>query len=182
MKYLYLLAFLGVFTFFLGGSDMSDFDRTLNRISSKTGKQVQSEFDYLTYMGVGGSLDKNNVINYESLDFSTKKEIDRDEGVKIVSRVIEEYLKNIYSDEKMVDYLKEHPFSYKNLEITIYVEDKNGNDVYHPGLWVVYYKKGIIEYITKVKLAEYTYETVSDVEESFLEAAKRVGVWTPPES
>lgn len=182
MKYLYVLAFLGVFTFFCGGSDISDFDRTLNGISSKTGKQVQSEFDYLTYMGVGGSLDKNNVINYESLDFSTKGEIDRDEGVKIVARVIETYLKNIYSEEKMVNYLKEHPFTYKNLEITIYVHDKNGNDVYHPRLWVVYYKEGIIEYKTKVKIAEYTYKKVSDIEEPFIEAAKRVGVWTPPES
>ena len=171
---LIILTFQSCFAGF--GEYMSSFDETLTGIALKTGREIETEIPFLEFAGVGGSLSNDNVINHEKLVFNVKKIIKRDEGVVLISKILNKYLKNMYSEKKMESYLKSHPFTYKNLEVKLFVYTKEGDDVFHPDIESVTLRDGVISYLTVSKSEKWFYKDESYTEEPYEETAKRLGV------
>ncbi len=94
----------------------------------------------------------------------------------LIARVVEVYLKNIYSEKRMKAYLEKHPFTYKNLQVVFVVYDEEGNDVYHPDIGFISLLDGIVSYQTVSKSEKEFYKIESNIKKSYEEAAKRLGV------
>lgn len=177
--YFIILALIGVaFQSFLGFGDcMSDFEKTVNGVTKKTVLSFQKEVPYLSFIGMGGSLSPEGVIIHKSLTFQTQKIINKDEGVKLIAKIVEDYMNNFYAENKLKTYLEKHPLTYKNLKIIIFVHDEKDNRVYHPGLHMLNLSEGILSYETVSPSERFYLQTESYIQEPFEDAAKRVGVW-----
>lgn len=178
IKYWCGMLLLGsIFDIFFGGSSMSDFDRTLNGITSGTSRRIEKQYPYMESIAVGGSIDINHIIDYETLEFIVRKEITRDEAVILLAKIIDEYMYTLHAEKKMKEYLEKHSFTYKNLQIAFLMQDDRGDKRFHPALGTVRLFKGKVHYRTVRPSERYYYEDVLNESESFEEAAKRVGVW-----
>lgn len=174
--YFLLISIMLTFQSCFGGNYMNNLEGTINYITRKTAQEIEKEIPILELAGIGGSL-KDNVINHEKLVFNLKGKLDRDKGVVLIARVVEVYLKNIYSEKRMKAYLEKHPFTYKNLQVIFVVYDEEGNDVYHPDIGFISLLDGIVSYQTVSKSEKEFYKIESNIKESYEEAAKRLGVW-----
>ncbi|MFA6502133.1 MAG: hypothetical protein WCT85_05025, partial [Parachlamydiales bacterium] len=67
----------------------------------------------------------DNGLTMLSLSFETDKDYDIQTGRELIVYCAEEFLKNINSDEKIRPYLKNYPFVSKNIEVSVYPQNKN---------------------------------------------------------
>ncbi|MFA6118869.1 MAG: hypothetical protein WC688_03025 [Parachlamydiales bacterium] len=88
----------------------------------KTTNQLEKE-KQVKFSGFGGSSD--NGLTMLSLSFETDKDYDIQTGRELIVYCAEEFLKNINSDEKIRPYLKNYPFVSKNIEVSVYPQNKN---------------------------------------------------------
>jgi len=159
------------------GDSMNSFDATLNSIAKKTGTEFENEIPFSRYAGFGGSLSSDHVIIHEEIIFTIKKHISKDESIILISKVIELYLKNIYAEKQLANYLKQHPFTYKNLMVVFFILDGEGKNAFHPDIGDITLREGKMFYRTVSKSEGFLYKVESYVEESYEESAKRLGVW-----
>ena len=150
--------------------------RIADTVAYKTGKEIEKEFPYLRYAGAGGGM-KDGVIQKESMIFQIRKILSKNEGIILITRILDKYLKNLYAEKKLHQYLKEHPFTYKNLEVVLIIYDSQGKDAFHPNISEFSLRTGVLCYRTLIPSEEYYYETKSRIEEPYEEAAKRLGIW-----
>ena len=73
-------------------------------------------------------------------------------------------------NEEIQKFLKEPPFSIKNIQIIIYNHDKEGREVYDPGIATAQISRGILTYRT-VDSTD-TFKFKQQFEESYQEALK----------
>jgi len=155
------------------GENMHKFENMVNRITQKIGIQVEMQIPILRFIGMGGSS-KNNIIKYKELAFNVNKKLEKNEGVELISKIVDIYLKNIYSEKSMESYLKEHPFTYKNLHVVLYIHNKEGDNVYHPDNGVIALREENMVYKTNT-LTEKGYPKLeSYITEPYEEAVKRI--------
>ena len=118
-----------------------------NCISKKVGFQIEEELPALSLIGIGGSFE-DGVIIYNTVDFNVKGVLEKSEGIRIISRIVDLYTSTIYSENFMISYLKDHPFTYKNLEIGLHVAMPDGGFVNHPDIRIFVLSEGSISYRT----------------------------------
>ncbi|GAB4238855.1 MAG: hypothetical protein Tsb0021_18440 [Chlamydiales bacterium] len=155
---------------------MNNLENTVNYITRKSGKEIEKLIPRLKLSGIGGSM-KDNIINFKKLVFKHRGTLDKDESVLLLEKIVDVYLSNIYSEKRMIDYLQNHSFTYKNLQIVFIIYDDMGNDVFHPDLSYISLIEGIITY-ESLRITEneiYKVETIN--EEPYEDAAKRLGIW-----
>lgn len=157
------------------GEYMTKLDKTLNRVAEKSAKEIEAQFSFLTFAGMGGSLSEDNEkIVFEKIIFNCKKKITKEEGVFLLSEIVSRYLENIHSEKNMQDYLKEHSFTYKNVHVTIFIRDEKGEELFHPDMRTLVLMEEEVHYRTFV-LADNGYPKVkSSVKEPYEEALKRI--------
>lgn len=155
---------------------MYPFEDLVTGITRRSAEKIEKELPILELSGVGGSM-KDNIINHETLIFTVRKTLTKNEGIEIISKIIKIYINEIYGEKKMEGYLKEHPFTYKNLKIKLFIHDKENDKVYHPDIGFVTLSDGMISYLTVSRSEKGYLKKESSTEEPYEEAAKRVGVW-----
>ncbi len=153
------------------------FDKALNSVAVNTASDIEQEFPYIKFTGIGGSLSKEGVINHETLTFHVNKIINRNEGVEIIYEIVSRYLYHIHSNRDLQFYLKEHPFSVNSINVMLFVYDEQGYDVFHPNLESISLDNGVLAYLTVSRSDEHFYKDETYSEEPFEVAAKRLGVW-----
>jgi len=115
---------------------------------------------------VGVYLDINHVIS-------------KQKARKIIVECAQDFLHEINSHKQLQPYLKEHPFTSKNIEISLFVNDINGATTYFPDLGVVSISKGLIIYQTNDPYDHSKYKT--EESETFEEAVQKVREEIPKE-
>lgn len=160
---------------------MEKLDRIFDLNAERTGERIEQEFKFLRFSGfVRQTCKKEQFVEVEKLVFEVNKEIDQEDGIELISKIINVYLHNMYSDKEMMIYLMKHPFTYKNLEIKLFVYGKNGCPILHPKIGTFTLSNGNISYRTEISNEKIYLEEKSYIKEPYEEAAKRLGVWPPP--
>ncbi|MCB1080917.1 MAG: hypothetical protein KDK69_03755 [Chlamydiia bacterium] len=125
---------------------MDAFEDIVSSITKKTGQQIEKQDQNLEFVGIGGSMSSEGVINFETLSFNVKRKLSRDEGIALISKIVEVYKRNIYSEKKMALYLEKHSFNFKDLQINLFVFDCNGDEVLHPDFKFISLHKGFFRF------------------------------------
>lgn len=81
----------------------------------------------------GGMADCVNVLG---LSFQINGPIPKNVLREMLVDCVEEFLVPINADEKLRPFLKNYPFTAKEIDIAIFIKDKNGNRLYDPEISV----------------------------------------------
>jgi len=85
-----------------------------------------------------------------------------------------ELLKQVTENEEIQQFLRERPFTIKNVQIIIYNHDKKGREVYDPGIATAEISEGVLTYRT-VDSAD-TFKFKQQFQESYEEALKALSI------
>ncbi|MBI3259663.1 MAG: hypothetical protein HYZ54_09345 [Ignavibacteriae bacterium] len=99
-----------------------NYERFADKITTNVAKKLKEEHD-LYLVGIGGSMMYS--VETMSMSFRYYHDITLEEARKLLATAVKEYLSAINSDEKIRPYLKEYPFTAKNVEIDVLIFQAN---------------------------------------------------------
>lgn len=120
------------FSFFK--SNPRDYADVAREIRSKVGKKLASRHQ-MDCIGVGGGM-MGSVYMIE-LAFQIHHPMDATEARSRIVDCVEELLKAINDNEEIRPYLKNYPFTTKNVKVAIFTNYLDGREVFDPDIRVV---------------------------------------------
>jgi hypothetical protein len=132
-------------------------DKMLYGFINREGKSLGLKYHMgQSAIGIGG-MDKVWLI---SLAFDRHGEpLTENEARKLIISCVDDFLEAVNKDENLKPFLKNYPFSAKNLELTIYNYGKNQILHYFPYIAIVTNSEGKIGFLTKDASIKYGYYT-----------------------
>ncbi len=143
----------------------------VHKIQSNTSNTIKTKYQIYP-CGSGASMPEG-VITSITLCFDTKSPFTKNQLRKILLETGELLLNNVLINDEIQIYLKEKPFTIKNIEIIIYNNDSNGGDVFDPEISVARISQGLLIYRTTDVNAPLSYKyTYKESYEEALESLK----------
>ncbi len=147
---------------------LSKGEQLANTILNKTAKIIKDKYN-LKPSGEGAAM-PGGPIKGLTLCFDTKYPYTKEQLREIIIKTAQELLDQVNENKEIQEFIKEPPFSIRNVEIIIYNHDKEGREVYAPGIATAQISRGILTYRT-VDSAD-TFKFKQQFEESYEEALK----------
>ncbi|MBI3259664.1 MAG: hypothetical protein HYZ54_09350 [Ignavibacteriae bacterium] len=149
--------------YFYNNPPPRNYERFANKITANVAKKLKEEHD-LHLVGIGGRMMYS--VEMMSMRFDYYHQITLEEARKLLVIAIKEYLSAINSDEKIRPYLKEYPFTAKNVEIGIFILQSNGSKVPPDKIYYISNMDDILSYYiakqngfsTRTAICEESYE------------------------
>lgn len=135
------------------------------QITTEVAQKLSKKHD-MELSGSGGGLAR--CVNILSLSFEKLGPLSKVQLRKILIDSVEEFLSAINSNEELRPYLKNYPFTSKEIQIEIYIRDACGREVCSPNIAVATAKDGILSYKTVSKDDPYKFHSIE--RESYGEA------------
>jgi uncharacterized protein YqgQ len=145
--------------------EMSEHGKVLYKFVAKTGDKLAKK--YGSPFGIGGGAKKDGIW-LMALSFQRHGDpLNEEQSRKLIINCINDFLDAVNNDEQLKPFLKEYPFTVKNLDLTIYNYDKNQILYRFPYIAIVTNIEDKIGFFTKdesVKCGYYTkkYETYDE--------------------
>jgi len=137
-----LITFLFLFINFTSCSSQEDYGKISDDIMFQTAKQLKKE-KCLHFAGYGGArmydVEKLNL----SLDYYESLNIEQ--ARKLIVYCANKFLDNINNSEKVRPYLRNYPFTSKNITLAIFIEDEK-NSIGSTNITTVAISRGKIDY------------------------------------
>jgi hypothetical protein len=143
-------------------------EQLVNDILAKTAKIIKDKYN-LKPCGAGAAM-PGGPIQEVTLCFDTKLPYTKDQLRELLIKSAEELLNQVNENKEIIQFLKERPFTIRNVEIIIYNNDKNGLEVFDPGISVARISQGNLIYRTTDVNDTFKYK--NEFEESYEEALK----------
>ena len=89
---------------------------------------------------------------------------------ELLIKSAQELLDQVNKNNDIQKHLKEPPFTIKNIQIIIYNHDKDGREIYDPGISTADMSRGILTYQTVDSTDTFKYK--NEYEESYEDALK----------
>lgn len=105
-----------------------------------------SKRHHMSLFGEKGGL--ADCVNILGLSFQIKGPLTKDQLREILIDCVEEFLAAINGNEKLRPHLKNYPFTPKELDISLYIQGSNGEDIYDPEIGTAGAWGGKLEYKT----------------------------------
>ncbi|HEV8052861.1 MAG TPA: hypothetical protein VGP47_10235 [Parachlamydiaceae bacterium] len=106
--------------------------------------------------GLGGGM--ADCVNFLGLDFQIQGPLSKEQLRRILIDSVQELLKAVNSDEQIRPFLKNYPFTEKEIMITLFVIDKRGENIYDPQIAVATSGQGTMSYNTDDKDNKFVYK------------------------
>lgn len=151
---------------------LSKGEQLVNSVLAKTAKIIKSKFG-LKPSGEGAAM-PGGPIQKLALCFDTNYPHTKEQLRELLIKSANELLNEVNENEEIQKFLKERPFTIKNIQIIIYNHDKEGREVYDPGIATAQISKGVLTYRT-VDSTD-TFKFKQQFEESYGEALKALSV------
>lgn len=90
----------------------------------------------------------SGIINLLGIHFQTSKALSKEEARKILVGSAQQLLGMINESQEIRPFLKVYPFTMENIDITLFINDSNGNEVEETGIGIASIKRGRVEYVT----------------------------------
>jgi hypothetical protein len=139
----------------------------LKKVEKRTILKISKKYN-LFLSAIGGGTDDQGIWLVNFMFDRRGKPYTIQESRAVIVDCIEELLSEINNDQEIRPYLKEYPFTPKNVSLTIISYDENGYDLVDPDLSVVSSSRGEINYSTTDPKNSYKYKL--DIYESYEEA------------
>jgi len=128
-------------------SKMPKVDVVIDKMLGNTLTELQTIFQPLSIIGVGGSQDNKQETKI-TVSFVLKRPLTKGECRKLLVISAEALLKNINQNEDLKPYLCHIPFTYRDIEIYFILNHFNGSDIKYPDISTISLIKGVIDYDT----------------------------------
>ncbi|HEV8052400.1 MAG TPA: hypothetical protein VGP47_07890 [Parachlamydiaceae bacterium] len=159
------MLFSSLFSFFGANTDPNEKNEALMaKIVNTSTKQLSKRYGLITIGGGGGHVD--NKSKREAVSFHLHCNLEKQEARALMVEVVELLLYNINNNNHITTYLYDNPFTYKNLEIRIFIYSNDGSNVYHPNLGLIgLSRRGTVYFVTYENGTNFNYAT--DKEEPY---------------
>jgi hypothetical protein len=127
-------------------NQLSKGEQLANSILAKTAKIIKSKFD-VKPSGEGAAM-PGGPVQELSLCFNTKYPYNKEQLRELLIKSANELLNQVNANEEIQKFLRERPFTIKNIQIIIYNHDKEGREVYEPGISTAQISDGDLTYRT----------------------------------
>lgn len=132
------------FCFFNWGRD---YTIMAHEIRAKVGEKLEKRHKMVCIGAGGGMMGSVHMI---SVHFKINHPLDRDEARALIVDCTEELLAAVNANEEIRPFLKDFPFTPKNLSISIISTNPDGSSVFDPYIEAVYvYEENKIHFCTK---------------------------------
>lgn len=148
----------------------------VNKLQAKMANELGKKYN-MRLVGDSAAMPEG-IISELGLLFRISRLLTREEARVILIDCVQTFLSEINSNENLKPYLKNRPFTSRNISITIFIKNQDGQDVSDPNLGVIHARFGKLDYITYQKESKY-YEHQCESEESFEEALSLVNQSNP---
>ena len=169
------MLFASLFSFFGGNSDPNKKNEALMAdIVNISTKQLSKRYGLVPVGRGGGNVDYKS--KREFIAFQLQHKLTKDEARILIVEIIELFLHNINNTPEISPYLYDDPFTYKNLEVVIYLSNVDGSKIYDPELGLVALtERGNAKFVTYEfgKLCSYATNEEEPYEESYRLATGR---------
>ena len=143
-------------------------EQLVNSILGKTAKIIKDKYN-LKPCGSGTAM-PGGPIQEVTLCFDTKLPYTKNQLRELLIKSAEELLNQVNEDKEIHQFLKDQPFTIRNVEIIIYNNDKNGLEVFDPAISVARISQGNLIYRTTDVNDTFKYK--KEFQESYEEALK----------
>lgn len=174
MKYTFFLAIiLFIFTGFIMSNKKQEYsiskgEQLVNGILTKTAINLEKKYN-IKSCGTGAAM-PGGPVKEHTLCFETKSMLNKEQLRKLLIILAQELLTQVNENNEIQEFLKERPFTIKNIQIILYNHDKEGREVYDPNISGAQIAQGILTYRTVNKSD--TFKFKDQFEESYDEALK----------
>lgn len=140
-------------------------EELINSILAKTAKTIKDKYN-IRPSGVGVAM-PGGPIQEATLCFDTKHPYNKDELRQLLIKSSAELLKQVNENKEIQEFIKEPPFTIKNVQIIIYNHDENGGTLYDPQILTAEISQATLTYRTieskdNFKLKDEFIETYED--------------------
>jgi hypothetical protein len=136
----------------------SEHGKMLYSFVAKTGKKLAKKYGMST-SGAGGGAREDGIWLMSLAFYRYGKPLTEEEARKLIISCVDDFLEAVNHDEELKPFLKDYPFTAKNLSLTIYNYDKNQILHYFPYIAIVTNSKGEVGFLTEDASVEYGYYT-----------------------
>jgi hypothetical protein len=145
-------------------------EQLINSTLAKAAKIIKEKYN-IKPSGVGVAM-PGGPIQEVTLCFDTKYSYSKDQLRELLIKSMEELLNQVNKNKEIQEFLKEKPFTIKNIQIIIYNHDERGREVYDPEISTAEISQGILTYQT-VDLTD-TFKYKNEFEETYEDALKAI--------
>ena len=138
------------------GYKISRGEELVNETIGRTAKLIRDKYG-LKPCGSGAAM-PGGPIQKLNLCFDTKSVKTREELRVLLIQTAHEMVKLVVENEEMQQYLKDPPFTIRNVQIIIYNEDGSGEDLLDPEISSAQIVNGNLDYATIDPEDTYTYK------------------------
>jgi len=121
-------------------------EQLVNITLSNSSKLIKQKYN-IDPCGSGAAM-PGGPIQVLTLAFTTKGPYNQDELRKLLLSSSNDLVNQVTQNSEMQQYLKNPPFTIKNVQIIIYNHDKNGGSVYDPEILTAGISNGFLTYRT----------------------------------
>jgi hypothetical protein len=121
-------------------------EQLVNSLLAKTAKIIREKYN-LKPCGTGTAM-PGGPIQEVTLCFDTKLPYTKNQLRELLIKSAEELLNQVNEDKEIYQFLKDQPFTIRNVEIIIYNNEKNGLEVFDPAISVARISQGKLIYRT----------------------------------
>lgn len=122
------------------------------KVAGHVSKEASSEIELkygVVFNGIGWGSDKtNDLINMISLGFTINRKISINEAREIILDSINIYLDEVNKNEEIKPYIVNGYLRPSNLQIRLFIHNKNGGFLHDPDISVVHFNGKRISYAT----------------------------------
>jgi hypothetical protein len=147
---------------------LSKGEELVNSALAKAAKIIKDNYN-LKPCGEGASM-PGGPIQKLALCFDTKYPYTKEQLRELLIKAAQELLNQVNENREIQEFIKEPPFTIKNIQIIIYNHDKNGRSLRDPEISNAQILQGILSYSTIDPEDSFKYK--NEYEESYEEALK----------
>ena len=147
-------------------------EELVNSTLAKAAKIIKDKYN-LKPCGEGASM-PGGPIQKLALCFDTKYPYTKKQLRELIIKTAKELLNQVNENKEIQEFIKEPPFTIKNIQIIIYNHDKNGRSLRDPEISNAQILQGILSYATIDPEDSFKYK--NEYEESYEEALKALSI------
>lgn len=145
-------------------------EQLVNNILAMTTKVIKEKYD-IKPCGMGAAM-PGGPIQELTLCFDTKYPYTKEQLREILINSARELLSKIQANNEIQEFLKDHPFTIRNIEIIIYNHDENGGSLCDPEISIARISQAALIYRTIDFQDSFKYK--NEFKESYEEAIKSI--------
>jgi hypothetical protein len=121
-------------------------EQLVNGILAKTANLIKDKYD-LKPSGSGAAM-PGGPIQELVLCFDTKYPLTKEQLRELLIKIANELVNQVNENKEIQEFLKDPPFTIKNVQIIIYNHDKQGREAYDPQIATAQISRGVLDYRT----------------------------------